>query len=213
MTGTSHRTTIWLVRHGEVHNPDSVLYGRLPRFGLSERGRAQAEAIARLLAPRSIAAVYSSPLLRARTTAGLIADGHRHLRVRIDRDLLEVRSAWQGRPNSELEEIGFNTYDYPLDPDDDTLESIRQRMCRWVHRALRRHPGQELVGVSHGDPMLILVAELRGIPMDRRLIFPSPYIEPATVFRLEIDDRGRLVDCEMRAPEDGTGNSRFQSGP
>lgn len=41
-------TTVWLARHGEVHNPKQVFYGRLPRMGLSPAGRRQAEALADL---------------------------------------------------------------------------------------------------------------------------------------------------------------------
>jgi len=62
--------TGWLARHGEVHNPSRVLYGRLPRMQLSPEGRRQAQALADFLGPRPLAAIYSSPMLRARRTAG-----------------------------------------------------------------------------------------------------------------------------------------------
>ena len=59
-------TTIHFVRHGEVHNPDHILYERLPGFHLSDRGRRMAEATARYLAAspqtNTAAAIYSSPL-------------------------------------------------------------------------------------------------------------------------------------------------------
>ena len=63
-----------LVRHGEVLNPDHVVYADLPGFGLSNRGRAQAEETAEHLATSGAAVVVSSPLLRAVQTAGPIAD-------------------------------------------------------------------------------------------------------------------------------------------
>src|SRR5919204_1343904 len=90
-------TTIWLARHGEVHNPGELLYGRLPRIRLSPEGQRQAQALAELLKPRPIEAVYSSPMLRARKTAELIAAQH-NTRVRLDRNLLEIRTGWQGEP-------------------------------------------------------------------------------------------------------------------
>src|SRR5437762_12161787 len=92
-------TTVWLARHGEVHNPSNVLYGRMPRMRLTPEGRRQAQALADFLAPRAIAGVYSSPMLRARRTAELVLAAHPELgRVRIDSDLQEVRTGWQGEP-------------------------------------------------------------------------------------------------------------------
>ena len=57
-----------MVRHAHVHNPQDILYGRLPRFRLSPEGRTQAEILARFLSTRDTAAIYTSPLLRARQT-------------------------------------------------------------------------------------------------------------------------------------------------
>jgi broad specificity phosphatase PhoE len=60
---------IHLVRHGEVYNPDGILYGRLPNFHLSELGRRMAEAAADSLAGHQISALYASPLLRTQESA------------------------------------------------------------------------------------------------------------------------------------------------
>src|ERR671938_115878 len=159
-------TTIWLARHGEVHNPSNVLYGRMPRVRLTPEGRRQAQALADFLGPRPLAAIYSSPMLRARRTAAAILDRCPDLeRVRIDSDLQEVRTGWEG----------------------ESLRAIQQRMLRWLKRVLDRHPGGEVVGVSHGDPILILVGTLRGLPLDPRQIFPRPYIAPGVVYQLRLD--------------------------
>ena len=61
------------MRHGEVHNPEGILYGRLPGYHLSERGKAQAEAVAKSLVANDIVAVIASPLQRAQETAAPIA--------------------------------------------------------------------------------------------------------------------------------------------
>ena len=70
------------MRHGEVHNPERILYGRLPGYHLSDRGRRQAQAVADSLADNDIVAVVASPLQRAQETAAPIARrtpaGHRH---------------------------------------------------------------------------------------------------------------------------------------
>jgi broad specificity phosphatase PhoE len=64
---------VHLLRHGEVFNPDRVLYGRLPGFGLSARGIEQAEQAAEYLAEREIGHLVASPLERAQQTARPLA--------------------------------------------------------------------------------------------------------------------------------------------
>ena len=67
------QTVVHLVRHGEVYNPDSVLYGRLPGFRLSDLGEAMAVLAAEALKGRDVTVVRSSPLERAVQTAAPIA--------------------------------------------------------------------------------------------------------------------------------------------
>jgi broad specificity phosphatase PhoE len=88
-------TVIHLVRHGHVENPGRVLYGRLPGFNLSARGRAQAGLLARYFAASPLAAVVASPLERAQQTAGPIAAAH-GLEVRTDLRLIETSNVFEG---------------------------------------------------------------------------------------------------------------------
>jgi broad specificity phosphatase PhoE len=195
-------TTIWLARHGEVYNPANVLYGRLPRVRLTPRGRCQAQALATILGSVRLAAIYSSPMLRARRTADAVLAAQPQLdRVRIDSDLLEVRTAWQGEPIEALEKIDWDFYTHPRDPHDESLQVIHDRMQRWLGRMLRRHAGRDVLGVSHGDPILILVGTLQGLPLDPRRIFPRPYIEPGVVYRMRFDARGACVECQLLVPQ------------
>ena len=69
-------TVVHLMRHGEVHNPDGILYGRLPGYLLSELGREMADTVARFLADHDVVRVVASPLERAQETAGPIAAAH-----------------------------------------------------------------------------------------------------------------------------------------
>jgi len=89
--------TVHLLRHGEVHNPDGVLYGRLPGFRLSELGERQAQAAADWLAGRDVRHLVSSPLERARQTAAPLAAAT-GLDVAIDERLVEADNHLQGRP-------------------------------------------------------------------------------------------------------------------
>jgi broad specificity phosphatase PhoE len=194
-------TTIWLARHGEVHNPGQVLYGRLPRMGLSPEGQRQARALADFLEPRPLAAIYSSPMLRARRTAQTIRTRHPQLdRVRIDSDLHEVNTGWQGQPISVLEGINFDFYAHPFAQSDESLQMIHHRMHRWLRRVLRRHVGSEVVGVSHGDPILVLAGTLAGLGLEAEAIFPQPYITTGVVYRMQFDAKGCCREVQLLVP-------------
>ncbi len=88
-------TIVHLVRHGEVANPDGVLYGRLPGFSLSEDGQMMAKAAADFLADRDITILRSSPLDRARQTAEPIS-GQLGLPVQVDDRLIEPWNHFEG---------------------------------------------------------------------------------------------------------------------
>jgi broad specificity phosphatase PhoE len=200
-TETSGGTTVWLARHGEAYNPTNVLYARLPRVRLTSEGRRQAQALAEVLRPRPLVAIYSSPLLRARRTAEAVLGVHPELgRIKIDSDLLEVRTAWQGEPNATLAQIDWDLYTHPRDPEDDTLQGILDRMQCWLRRMLKRHAGHEVVGVGHGDPILILVGTLTGLPLDPNQIFPRPYIGPGVLYRLLFDAEGAFQNVDLQVP-------------
>lgn len=94
-------TTVHLMRHGEVHNPQKVLYGRLPGYPLSERGRAMARAVADHLAGRTdaprrdITVVTASPLERARETGTPLAEAF-GLELDTDPRLVEASNHFEG---------------------------------------------------------------------------------------------------------------------
>lgn len=88
-------TIVHLVRHGEVHNPEKILYGRLPGYRLSELGERMAERAGEFLSARDIALVTASPLLRAQQTAAPIARPH-GLEVGSDDRLTEAINYFEG---------------------------------------------------------------------------------------------------------------------
>ena len=84
------------MRHGEVHNPDGVLYGRLPGYRLSELGREMAQVVADHLAAHDITHVVASPLERAIETATPIAASH-DLGITVDPRLIEAGNFFEGK--------------------------------------------------------------------------------------------------------------------
>jgi broad specificity phosphatase PhoE len=89
------QTIVHLLRHGEVHNPDGILYGRIPGFGLSELGREMALVAAERLAGRDIVHVGASPLQRAQETAEPVAASHRMDITTYD-GLIEAGNSFEG---------------------------------------------------------------------------------------------------------------------
>lgn len=89
-------TVVHVMRHGEVHNPEGVLYGRLPGYHLSELGRQMADRVAEALADRDIAHVVASPLERAQETAAPLAKAH-GTDLAEDERLIEAANVFQGR--------------------------------------------------------------------------------------------------------------------
>src|SRR5690625_2134907 len=95
------RTLVHLVRHGEVYNPDAILYGRLPGYHLSELGRQMAQRLAQDFTSRQARIVYvaASPLERAQQTAAPTAEAF-DLEVGTDERVIEAGSKLQGQPIS-----------------------------------------------------------------------------------------------------------------
>ena len=158
-------TVFYIVRHTDVHNPDDLFYGRLPRFGLSELGRQQAARTAEVLAEVPVDAFYSSPMLRARQTARFLAARHGDMAVHLSRLLIEVKTAWQGRAHADLEPLHFDFYSHPLSETDETLHEIWGRINRFVRRVRKQHPSKTVVCVTHGDIVFLSKSGFRGMPI------------------------------------------------
>ena len=155
----SQLARLYLARHCDVANPRGVLYGYLPGFGLSEKGLAQAESLGSRLAAHPIRVIRTSPLERARQTAGIIA---RHLdspEVIPDDDLVEARFSLylQGVPYAQVpwrRPLWWVHMAYPgLLRRDETVTAMADRVERSLQRLLDSFPEGSGVCVSHGDPI------------------------------------------------------------
>jgi broad specificity phosphatase PhoE len=191
-------TTLLLVRHAEVHNPGQILYGRLPRFRLSDAGRMQAEQLARFLAPEPIAVIYTSPLLRAKHTATAIAAHHPRTTIRRTQLLHEVGSAWQGTAFSMFAD-DFNTYDNSCSPGDESIDDILRRMLRFLGFVFRRHPRQRILAVSHGDPITILRVHLRGEPLTIQALRGTDYADLCSITEIHLPPDGGHPSMHYRS--------------
>lgn len=163
----SLETIVHVLRHGEVHNPKGILYGRLPGFSLSVTGRAQAGAVARALSDHDLSVVIASPLQRAQETAEPIASQH-GLVVRTDENLIEAGNTFEGLRVS----VGDGALRKPRhwwklrDPFTpswgEPYLQIAHRMLAAVNKARVEAAGHEAVLVSHQLPVWTLRRFLQG---------------------------------------------------
>lgn len=193
-------TVLHFLRHGEVHNPDRILYARLPRFRLSDRGREQAAAAGRYLADRPLATIYSSPLLRARQTAAAIATYHAAVHVGYTGLITETHTPYQGQPITGMEETGWNYFE-GLPPGYETAEDVFERVQRFIQRVRQQHPGGEVVAISHGHVLLWMHLWVRGLPFNMETQFTiDPFPETASITTLTFHDGAALPDLTYHRP-------------
>ena len=153
-------TTVHLMRHGEVFNPGRVLYGRLPGFHLSELGERQAAASAEWLAKRDVGYLVSSPLERARQTAGALAS-LAGLDVDIDERLIEAANELEGRQVAGgkgllTDPSNWKYFRNPFRPSwGEPYAEIAARVIAAARAARDAAGDREAVCVSHQLPIVI----------------------------------------------------------
>ena len=149
------RTVVHLVRHGEVHNPDKVLYGRLPGFRLSELGEQMAVQAAKALAGRDITVVRSSPLERARQTAQPLADVF-GLEPGVDERLIESENVFEGTTGGWRDPGNWRYLTNPFRPSwGEPYRQVAERMLAAAADARDAARGHEAALVSHQLPIWI----------------------------------------------------------
>lgn len=168
-------TTVHLLRHGEVHNPEGILYGRSTGYHLSERGRAMADRVADRVGNRDITHIVSSPLERAQETAAPLA-GVRGLTVELDDRVIESGNVFEGQPFQLGSSIlrrpqMWSKMWNPFRPSwGEPYKQVFARMWSAVEDARDQGRGHEAVIVSHQLPIWVtrLKAEDRSFLHDPR---------------------------------------------
>ncbi|MEY4019507.1 MAG: hypothetical protein RLZZ590_807 [Actinomycetota bacterium] len=197
---------IHLIRHGEVHNPDGVLYGRLPHFRLSDLGHKMAEAAAADLKGqgRKVSAIISSPLLRTRESAEHV-QAIFGLNPTIDERLIEPTNLFEGKQLSAnyllRRPLQLFHLRNPNKPSwGEPYREIAQRMQAAIFDAWNNTFDGDVVLVSHQLPIVMASLSLRGQklphnPKQRRCSLSS-----ITTF----ERRGNtFVEVDYREPSKG----------
>jgi broad specificity phosphatase PhoE len=200
-------TTVWLVRHGYVHNPKKIIYGRMPRFRLSERGWEEARAAGRMMSAMKLQAAYSSPLLRARQTAREILAFHPQLRLRQSPLLNEVFTAFEGKP-SHLGDRRRDDYYTGVGAPYEQPGDIVGRVLAFFKTVRRRHAGGNVLAVTHGDIIIFTTLWARGLALSpQNKINPHafgfkgyPATGSLTAFIFRTDSEDELPDVRYKQP-------------
>ncbi|MHA7268500.1 histidine phosphatase family protein [Arthrobacter sp. HLT1-20] len=172
------RVTVHLLRHGEVFNPDGVLYGRLPEFHLSERGRAMADMVAEHFVAQAVdgaAPVYlvASPLTRAQETAQPTAAAL-GLEIVTDPRIIEAENHFEGLVMSKAELRKPKHWPYFVNPFrpswGEAYAAQAERMLEAAGDARRRAfelggDGAQAIMVSHQLPIWATRRSAEGKPL------------------------------------------------
>lgn len=196
MSAVSGHTTVHLLRHGEVYNPQGVLYGRLPGYFLSDLGLEMADRASNALANRDIATVISSPMERAQQTATPIAKSH-SVEIATNSDLIEAENIFEGKRVSVGDGVLKQPKTWrhlwnPFKPSwGEPYDTVAARMSAAIESARSQAQGREAVLVSHQLPIWIarLAAENRRLWHDPR----SRQCTLASLTSLTFGDKGLVA--------------------
>ena len=153
-------TIVHLLRHGEVHNPHGVLYGRMDGYHLSDRGQEMARVVAEAIKDRDITHLVSSPLERAQETAQPLAAA-RGLDLVTDERVIESTNVFQGRRFGPHDGAFRKPSTWvhlwnPFRPSwGEPYKAVVARMMAAVYDARDSARGHEAVVVSHQLPIWI----------------------------------------------------------
>lgn len=183
-------TRIFFVRHGEVINPNKIWYGRIPGFSLSANGKKQILKAAQILAENKIDAIYASPLLRTKQSAMIIAEAL-HLPVNYSDNLLEADSSLQGKTFSYISSHMLKSDIFASSGNKiigESIEQLSNRMQEFITWINKSYLGKNIVAVTHGDPIMIVKAQVEKMPISIDSIRTSTeYIQEGKIYIAEFN--------------------------
>jgi len=194
---------VHVIRHGEVENPEKILYGRQPGWRLSQRGEEMAQVIADWSKSIDLGAVHASPLQRAQETAAPIARAH-SLDITTDEKLIEAANIFEGQKF----ELGSGVLKHPsswkhlVNPWKpswgEPYEEQISRMLAAVFQVRDAAQGKDAIVVSHQLPIWILRSAIEG----RRLIHDprKRQCTLASVTSIHFDDEAMISGTSYSEP-------------
>ena len=195
--------TIHFVRHGEVHNPEKILYGLQPGWRLSDRGKEMAAVIGQWSTKLDLGAIHASPLQRAQETVAPIIAKHK-LSLTTDKNLIEASNIFEGKKfelgSGVLRHPASWRYLYnPWKPSwGEPYDQLISRMLKGLFAARDAAGGKDAICVSHQLPIWILRSAVEG----RRLLHDPRKRECtlASVTSFELDSEGMISSVSYLEP-------------
>ncbi len=177
---------IYLMRHGEVFNPDNVIYSQLPGFHLSQEGRDHIQQVSEAFQDQNLGIkhIYCSPLERCQETAQIMADD-----LRIEPENIYIKDAlidadagnWVGKSADEF--FAYKDHHKDTEP----IEKMNQRMMTVLKEVVDK--GEDALVISSADPIISVAWTL----LDKLNEFTgqSEFLIPrGNFFKIEVDDDG-----------------------
>jgi broad specificity phosphatase PhoE len=196
-------TTVHVARHGEVENPEKILYGRQPGWRLSHRGQQMAETLGEWSKSINLGALHVSPLQRAQETAAPIARAH-GIEITTDERLIEAANVFEGKSF----ELGSGVFKHPSSwrhlynpwkPSwGEPYEEQINRMLAAVFAAHKGANGKDAIVVSHQLPIWTLRSAIEG-----RSLLHDPrkrICTLASVTSVHFDDEGVISGLSYSEP-------------
>ena len=196
-------TTVHVARHGEVENPEKILYGRQPGWRLSTRGQQMAETLGEWSKSINLGALHVSPLQRAQETAAPIARAH-GIEITTDERLIEAANIFEGKSfelgSGVLKHPSSWRYLYnPWKPSwGEPYEEQINRMLAAMFAARKAANGKDAIVVSHQLPIWILRSAIEG-----RSLLHDPrkrICTLASVTSVHFDDEGVISGLSYSEP-------------
>jgi broad specificity phosphatase PhoE len=196
---------VHLVRHGQVYNPESVLYGRLPGYGLSDLGKQMAERLGEYFVDAPLVYLVSSPLQRARETMAPIAAAHPELSVNIDERLIEAANLFEGMSFGKYNQLLLRPSSWwalrnPLRPSwGEPYPSIVERMRAALTDAAAQAVDGEALIVAHELPIWMARSWAEGRPLVHDPRKREARLASVTTFTFDGDDLVGVTYAEPAA--------------
>lgn len=187
-------TNFLLIRHGHCDPVGRYIAGRSKGIHLSDTGKIQVTKLVNQLKDVEVSAIFSSPLERARETAGEISKS-KGIDVSVSDFLQEIDyGLWTGKSFSELSDdplwIKFNNQKADVRiPDGEMILEVASRMSNFIEKLRKIYKGNVLL-VSHGDPIKSAIAHYSGIPLNYISRFD---VQTASISTIAIDDYGARI--------------------
>jgi broad specificity phosphatase PhoE len=201
-------TQIYLIRHGDVDNPQKLIYGSTVPVSLSREGFQQLQKLGEGFKNQQVEpnAIYSSPLARCIDSSRALAGSFPGVPIKVLQELRDTDEPDLANKTIDwLESIGGNEYDETI-PELKGLrierpKHIIERMKRSLQRIRSENEGKAVFVVSHGDPLAFSMWRLQH--PDEKVVPPvTTLVRPkrVTAWKIELNHEGKLEDIRLFDP-------------